>query len=203
MKKNLVNSNKLQVKSYKVKGFTLVELLVVMAVIGILASLSVPVLNSVRVRSRDTKRKADIDSIKKALIIYYEDKKTFPISSGDNSCSTDWDCIGTGFEALKGSKGLIPLYSDKLPDDPKMIIVSDPLSDGKSFAYMYLSCPTTVSIGTICEGALKTNGAFFLAARLENSNDGDTCGRKNYTNFAGKNICRFMTDDMYVVKYQP
>ena len=66
----------LDATSYKLqagkKGFTLIELLVVIAIIGILASMAVLGLSSVRARGRDAKRKTDLDTIKKALLIYYD-----------------------------------------------------------------------------------------------------------------------------------
>jgi len=51
----------------KQRGFTLVELLVVVAIIGLLSTLAVISLNGVRERARDTKRLSDIDAISKAL----------------------------------------------------------------------------------------------------------------------------------------
>lgn len=49
------------------KGFTLVELLVVVAIIGLLSTLAVVSLNGIRERARDTKRISDIDAIQKSM----------------------------------------------------------------------------------------------------------------------------------------
>lgn len=48
------------------QGFTLVELLVVVAIIAILAVIGIVIFSGVQKNSRDAKRKADIDSISKA-----------------------------------------------------------------------------------------------------------------------------------------
>lgn len=53
------------------KGFTLIELLVVITIIAILAIIGLLVLTDVLKEARDTKRKADIDSISKALEAHY------------------------------------------------------------------------------------------------------------------------------------
>jgi len=51
------------------KGFTLIELLVVVAIISILTIISVSQFNTAKIKARDTQRKADIDSVAKALIL--------------------------------------------------------------------------------------------------------------------------------------
>ena len=61
------------------KGFTLVELLVVIAIIGVLATLVLLQLGSARGRARDAKRIADVNQIRGALELYYEDNAgTYP-----------------------------------------------------------------------------------------------------------------------------
>ncbi|HXV26800.1 MAG TPA: type II secretion system protein [Candidatus Paceibacterota bacterium] len=54
-------------------GFTLVELLVVIAIIGVLATLVLLQLGAARARSRDAKRIADVNQLRSALELYYED----------------------------------------------------------------------------------------------------------------------------------
>jgi prepilin-type N-terminal cleavage/methylation domain-containing protein len=54
------------------RGFTIVELLIVIALMGILLTLSVVNLRSTQISSRDTERKTDIDTISSQLEIYYK-----------------------------------------------------------------------------------------------------------------------------------
>ncbi len=54
------------------RGFTIVELLIVIALMGILLTLSVVNLHSTQVNSRDTKRKTDLDTIAAQLEIFYK-----------------------------------------------------------------------------------------------------------------------------------
>ena len=61
------------------KGFTLIELIVVIAIIGTLTGLIVNNLNDARARARDAKRKQDLGSFKTALRLYYNDNQTYPL----------------------------------------------------------------------------------------------------------------------------
>lgn len=56
---------------YKTKsGFTIVELLIVIVVIGILAAITIVAYNGIQSRARDTQRAQDISTLIKALEIY-------------------------------------------------------------------------------------------------------------------------------------
>lgn len=67
----------------KNKGFTLIELIVVISIIGVLASLIINNLNEARSRSRDAKRKQELSGLKTALRLYYNDFQTYPLSLDD------------------------------------------------------------------------------------------------------------------------
>lgn len=60
------------------KGFTLLELLVVIGIIGLLASILVINLTSARRRARDTKRIADIRNLQTASEDFYGKKGKYP-----------------------------------------------------------------------------------------------------------------------------
>lgn len=70
------------------KGFTLVELLVVVAIIGILLSIVIVNVTSSRQKARDARRKADLRSIQTALELYANSHgDTYPDASLDYSAS--------------------------------------------------------------------------------------------------------------------
>ncbi len=60
------------------RGFTLVEVLTVIAIIGILTTLTTYTYNSSLKRSRDSQRLTDLKSIQNSLEQYYLDKRTYP-----------------------------------------------------------------------------------------------------------------------------
>ena len=62
----------------KKNAFTLVELLVVISIMSILTMITVSQFTSARIRSRDVARKADLNSLSKALQNYYADYGLFP-----------------------------------------------------------------------------------------------------------------------------
>jgi prepilin-type N-terminal cleavage/methylation domain-containing protein len=59
-------------------AFTLIELLVVISIMSILTIITVSQFISARIRSRDVARKADLNSLSKALQNYYVDYGEFP-----------------------------------------------------------------------------------------------------------------------------
>jgi prepilin-type N-terminal cleavage/methylation domain-containing protein len=66
------------------KGFTLVELLVVISIIGVLATLVLLQLGTARARARDTKRIADVNQVRTAVELYYEDNSgAYPSAISD------------------------------------------------------------------------------------------------------------------------
>ncbi len=60
------------------RGFTLIELLVVIAIIGILSSIVLASLNTARLKSRDTRRVADLKQLQLALALYFDSNAAYP-----------------------------------------------------------------------------------------------------------------------------
>ena len=100
-------------KYYTQDGFTLIEIMVVILIIGLLALMVVPRLRGVADRAKRTKAQADIAELKQALDRYYLDNGTYP--------TTD-----QGLQALVSppQSGRTPNnyeqggYIEKLPTDP-------------------------------------------------------------------------------------
>lgn len=101
----------------KFKGFTLIELLVVIAIIGLVSTLAIVGLNNARIKSRMTKRAADLRQIRTALELYYEDFGSYPDTGG--SLRSECNSWG-GYASSEVIPGLEPNYIGKFPTDPAM-----------------------------------------------------------------------------------
>lgn len=84
----------------QVKWFTLVELMVVMAIIAILATAGISSYGSYIKRARDTARFQDIDAIETALISYQTVNGRYPSSSSPS----DDDYVVAALEDFDGFK---------------------------------------------------------------------------------------------------
>lgn len=62
----------------KLLGFTLIEILIAVAIIGILTAIGIVSYSSVNRRARDAKRTGDIEQIRSALEMYRSDNGFYP-----------------------------------------------------------------------------------------------------------------------------
>ena len=155
------------------KGFTLMELLLVIALLGLLIIAGLGSFVSSLQKGRDTKRKNDLRQIAVALETYYNDFGHYPLSDSNGdimgcgaagvlSCTwgSDWNNTVTG-----------TIYMTALPTDPT-----------PSQTYFYVS---------------DFKGTYFqLYARLENTHDSGT-GINQSPGFVGtvcigtKTVCTY------------
>jgi prepilin-type N-terminal cleavage/methylation domain-containing protein len=109
----LKNKGKINYKS----GVTLMELLVVTALIGILSSTIYVSFNTIKMRARDNQRISDLNNINLAIRMYMQFNNNKPPYSGtpwfaqaNNICYLYWNNLVSK---------LVPNYMSKIPDDPK------------------------------------------------------------------------------------
>ena len=79
----------MRLKYKQQSGFTIVELLIVIVVIGILAAITIVAFNGVQNRANDTVVQADLAAIAKQFSLYYVDKGTYPNSTSELIAAAD------------------------------------------------------------------------------------------------------------------
>lgn len=75
----------------RVSGFTIVELLIVIVVIGILAAITLVAYNGVQQRALNTARISEVDAWQKQFMLYYA------ATGGNPAVASGNYCLGTGF----------------------------------------------------------------------------------------------------------
>lgn len=93
------------------KGFTLVELLVVITIIGVLARVGFTFFQGTQTKARDTKRKQDIRSLSSALALYYQNNNQYIQSTSSTCNSGDTQAFYTAISSY--------MASGAAPKDPK------------------------------------------------------------------------------------
>lgn len=133
----------------KSTGFTLIEILVVLAILSILTGLISSNYITSRIRARDAQRKSDLSSIKTALELFYNDHGQYPPAAisgvGNSQISTiDW-----------GDESFYDFINDETETIYMAILPGDPAAPGTQYFY------TTNSTGT----------KYQLCAQIENEED--------------------------------
>jgi len=111
------------------RGFTLIELIIVMAIIALLSSLLIVSMNIARARSRDTRRLADIESIVNAIEMYATTNDDLPTLS-------TWAAFTSSLDTF--------IKGDDFPADPKDFIYTACISGDNYLVAAALERPRTI-----------------------------------------------------------
>lgn len=139
------------------KGFTLIELIIVIAIIGVLAGMVVTNFTSAQKKARDAQRKSDLRQIQSALEIYRSDIGSYL------DASSLANCPASGTKTSLGNSNCTVTYMQTVPTDPK---------NTGQYIYTY----STSDSGR----------TYSLFACLENVNDGQKDAANNTTYCTGE-----------------
>lgn len=134
----------------KRNGYTVVEMIITIAVIGILASIILAAMNRGGAQGRDAERASDLQNIKAALELYRLDNGRYPVGcNGDLGWSGQegsgrYECTAGDFITL-----LAPEYISHLPRDPKL--------NGNDSGYLYMSGLGGTEFKLVASGTVETD----------------------------------------------
>ncbi|MFA9288577.1 MAG: type II secretion system protein [Weeksellaceae bacterium] len=169
------------------KGFTIIEMIVVISIIALLSSIAVNSYTGISEKARDTRRKDDLRTISTALNAYYAANGKYPTAG---SCVYGTNCFVSSADGDDWIPALIPTYADSLPIDPINNIQPRTADSMLGAVYAAVTPPRPWYKDSVyyvySYGYVTANGqSYDLTARLEGDEDPDRCGVKLYKYYNG------------------
>src|SRR5438270_867419 len=140
------------------QGFTIVELLIVIVVIGILALLVITTYSGIQQKARNSKRQTDIQSVQTQLEAFYSQNGYYPSLTDINSGS--W--LTTNMKSLDQNA----LTDPSNPTQSKTLAATP---TDKQYSYA-----VTDSSGASCESTDTNCAKYTLTAKYEGTVNGQT-----------------------------
>jgi prepilin-type N-terminal cleavage/methylation domain-containing protein len=183
------------------KGFTILELLIVIAIISLNSTIAFVAVNSANEKARDTKRITDLLQVSKALELYYNDHGEYPPAPAPtlNNCTNEGasiyysgavDCDGYDNCDWSELGVLLEPYMKNFPNDPHNY---PELCSGIDTPYWPFWGPNIPGINEVMYGYAyhvedgdlgigEAGQAYELITRLEGgASHSASCANNNYT----------------------
>lgn len=148
-------------KRYTRRGFSLVEVLIVIAIIGLLSSTILASLSVARQKARDVKRVAEMGQITRALTLYFDSHQSYPSTTPVCSPACPRPSDDDAAIQLLSQLGLLPTTPVPMPGGANMYYVYRGVYDN---AGVLTDCGASAPAGTVCSG-------YALGISLERDNN--------------------------------
>lgn len=143
------------------KGFTLIEILIVVAIIAILASIVLVGLGPTQQSGRDARRLSDLHEIQNALELYYNKCGYYPGTISSGACAsgapTAWSDLSSALQSVSG--GTIPVdpssnrgYGYNVASDNSTYVIGAVLENGNNSVFNGYTPPTVPGSSWIISG---------------------------------------------------
>ena len=113
------------------KGFTIIELLVVLAIIAVLSTLGLTFFSTAATKGRDSRREQDIKEIQNMLALYANNRGQYPVCNPEIVVNGTTDCLSV---ALIGEGSAV-----STPKDPRYGVGTGGCGSADFFEYCYVS----------------------------------------------------------------
>ncbi len=124
-----------KIQEKKNEGFTLVELIIVIVVIGILAAIILVAYNGVTANAKDTARIAKIKEISKAIELYQATNGYYPKIQDASGNETTCDYHGENWGHCDRNKDLSDALAPYIKIDPTSLSSTAPDAVGSNYYY--------------------------------------------------------------------
>jgi type II secretion system protein G len=137
------------------KGFTLIEIIIVISIIGLIATIGMSSYSILNKNARDARRKADLEQVRSALELYRSNNGTYPTTNSAwyGTCTAGWATVTSDYVPNLVADG----YIQKLPQDPRNGQSFSPCNDGGMVCYTYISNGIDFKLIAVCGAEIPPN----------------------------------------------
>ena len=134
-------------KVYK-EAFTLVEIIIVISIIALIATIGIGSYSALNKNARNARRKTDLEQVRSALELYKSNNGVYPTTGGGwyGTCTAGWATVTSDYVPNIVTDG----YIQKLPQDPRNGQSFSPCNDGSMVCYTYRSDGKDFKLIAVC-----------------------------------------------------
>ncbi len=156
--------------SSKQRGFTLIELMIVVAIIGILAAVAIPAFMRYIKKSKSSEAKVSVAAMYTGFKTYFENNSAFPGSAGTYGPSP---ALGTTCVSGVSTK-LAP--NAALWTATPWVDMNFEVNDAQLYMYSYTVAASSASATAIAQGDLNCNATYATFKQIGLNTAGDFVG---------------------------